>query len=61
MRLGVGEDAPTLAPAKGSVSPGRDRTHERISDIIRVRNDLFGDDLREADRIRQASNLAAVS
>ena len=60
MTLGTAEP-PTLDPAKGSVAPGRDRTRERISEIIRALNDLFGDDLSEADRLKQASNLAAIS
>ena len=60
MSLGTAEP-PTLDPAKGSVAPGRDRTRERISEIIRALNDLFGEDLSEADKIKRASNLAAVS
>ena len=60
MTLGTAEP-PTLDPAKGSVAPGRDRMRERISEIIRALNDLFGDDLSEADRLKQASNLAAIS
>ena len=60
MSLGVAEPPPPLDPARGSVAPGRDRTRERISEIIRALNDLFGDDPSESDRLKQVSKLAAI-
>ena len=60
MTLGTAEP-PALDPTRGGIAPGKDRARERISEIIRALNDLFGDGLSETDRIKQANNLFAVS
>ncbi|EGW55643.1 hypothetical protein [Candidatus Endoriftia persephonae] len=60
MTLGVKEDAPDLRPVAGGISEGRDRTRERISEIIHALNSLFGEGLSEGDRIKRMGNLLAI-
>ena len=58
--LRVGEQ-PALRPVAGGISPGRDRTREKISEIIHALNELFGEGLSEGDKIKRAANLLATS
>jgi type I restriction enzyme R subunit len=58
--LGVG-DQPELNPVAGGIGPGRDRTREKISEIIRALNELFGEGISEGDKIKRAANLLATS
>jgi len=59
MTLGAGEPK-TLDAVSGGIGPGRDRARERISEIIRAMNDLFGDDVSDVDRVKRATSLMAV-
>ncbi len=57
--LGV-EEPPELKPIAGGISGGRDRSREKISEIIHALNSLFGEGVSEADRIKRMANLLAV-
>ncbi len=59
MTLGGKEGAPELCPVAGGISEGRDRTRERISEIIHALNSLFGEGLSEGDRIKRMGNRRA--
>ena len=60
--LGEGDaDAPTLDPVKAAIAPGKDRARERLSEIIRALNDLFGEGVGEGDTLKRVTNMMAVS
>jgi len=64
IREGLGEgdgDAPTLDPVKAAIAPGKDRARERLSEIIRAMNDIFGADATDAVQVKRMTNLMAVS
>lgn len=58
--LGTGEP-PLIRPIAGGISSGRDRTWEKISEIIRALNELFGEGISEGDKIKRAANLLATT
>ena len=60
--LGEGDaEAPTLDPVKAAIAPGHDRARERLSEIIRALNDLFGEGVGEGDTLKRVTNMMAVS
>jgi putative ubiquitin-RnfH superfamily antitoxin RatB of RatAB toxin-antitoxin module len=50
-----------LRSVAGGIGPGRGRTREQNSEIIRTLNDLFYEGVSEGDKIKQAANLLATS
>ena len=54
-------EAPTLDPVKAAIAPGKDRARERLSEIIRALNDLFGEGVGEGDTLKRVTNMMAVS
>ena len=57
--LGVAEP-PELRPIKGSISEGRDRHRERISEIIAAVNRIFGEGATDSQQLKRIGVLAAM-
>ncbi|WP_405226849.1 type I restriction endonuclease subunit R [Lentisalinibacter sediminis] len=57
--LGV-QEGNELRPAKGTISEGRDRQRERISEIIAAINRIFGEGATEAQQLKRIGVLAAM-